>query len=161
MKAENVTHRYNKFMEAVQHANKTLLPKKSKKMWDDPVNDLRVINSRNVLNTAKDNYHVDPSEDSPMYVDELKEGLQKCYHQVEEEILKSKIQLMENTSRRSKNKESWNLVNDITGRKKVTLVLLRILGWERHFSNLLGQPPQVEDEDITINNMHTLLDIDY
>ena len=61
MEAENVTHRYNKFMEAVQHANKTLLPKKSKKMWHDPASDPRDINSRNVLNTAKDNYHLDPS----------------------------------------------------------------------------------------------------
>ena len=69
--AENVTHRYNKFMEAVQHANKTLLPKKSKKKWDDPASDPRVINSRKVLNTAKDNYHLDPSENTHMYVDEL------------------------------------------------------------------------------------------
>ena len=153
MEAENAINCYSKFVEAVQHANMILLPKKSRKKWDDPASDPRAIHSRKVLNIAKEkleNYHLDPSEDTRMYVDEMKGELQKSYHQVEEEILKSKIQLVESTSRQSKNKESWNLVIEITGRKKVTLVLLKAVAQKKDF--LIGK-----DTSLIFLNSHRKL----
>lgn len=47
-----------------------------------------------------------------------KEELKAVYKQVEEEIMKEKIRVVEMVADRCKNKESWNLVNQITGKKE-------------------------------------------
>ncbi len=65
---------------------------------------------------AKDKYHLEPCEEKREIVATKKELLKTCYTEVEEEILVSKIRRVEETADRCKNKESWNLVNNITGR---------------------------------------------
>ena len=164
---ESATDSYNKFIDAVQHTNRTLLPKKSRRKWDDPASDPIIIASRNLLNNAKAQYHLDPSENHRTEVSERKDELTDNYHQIEEEILRKKIHLVETNTWHNNNKESWNLVNEITGRKNSSCCLIdgvgpqeRLGNWQSHFSNLLGQPPQVEDEDITINNIHGPQNID-
>ena len=163
----NATTCYNNLVDAVQHASNTLLPKKPRKKWDDPAGDPRVMASRDDLIAAKEQYHLNPTEDTRVEVADKKEELKKNYQLVDEEILKKKIRSVENTASRCKNKESWNLVNEITGRKKSNNGLIagggpreRLQNWEKHFTKLLGQPPQVEDEAIVINTRHGPLDID-
>ena len=65
-----------------------------------------------------------------------------------------------------KNKESWNLVNNVTGRNNTTAGLIkegsveeRLKNWKDHFSKLLGQPPSVADENIPVRTIHPELDI--
>ena len=87
--------------------------------------------------------------------------------EVEEEILKSKIRKVEEAADRCKNKESWNLVNEITGRTRASCGLIeggsseeRVKNWEGHFSRLLGQPPVVPDPNIPIRTIHSPMDIE-
>lgn len=157
---------YGKFIDAVEHANNTLLPRRARKKWDDPTGDPRVIASRDNLISAKEQYHQDPTENARVSVAEKKEELKKNYQEVEVEILKKKIRRVETTACRNKNKESWDLVNEVTGRKKSNHGLIagggpkeRLLSWENHFTNLLGQPPHIEDELLVINTRHSPLDI--
>ena len=163
----DATTNYGHLTEAIQHANKSLLPQRPRRKWDDPAGDQRVATSREDLIIAKDQYHLDPTEDNRATVAEKKEILRCHYQQVEEEILRKKIRSVEETAARCKNKESWNLVNDVTGRKKSGCGFIdgggpqqRLNNWKAHFSKLLGQPPQVDNEDITINVRHGPLDID-
>ena len=93
--------------------------------------------------------------------------LKACYKEVEEEILKGKIRKVEDTADRCKNKESWKLVNDISGGTKPSCGLVqgggsteRLENWRKHFSGLLGQPPTVPDSSIPIRNIHPPLNIE-
>ena len=73
---------------------------------------------------TKDRYHQDPSEEKREEVATKKDLLKACYSEVEEEILKDKIRKVEDTADRCKNKESWNLVNEITGRTRSSCGLI-------------------------------------
>ncbi|KAL5271007.1 hypothetical protein ACHWQZ_G001606 [Mnemiopsis leidyi] len=72
-----------------------------------------------------------------------------------------------NTSIHRRIKESWELINDISGRTRTCCGLTegsspaeRLNNWKKHFAGLLGQPPSVPDANITIRNIHPPLDID-
>lgn len=163
----NVTLCYEKLVDAIEHANKTLLQKRPRKKWDDPTADPRVTTSRDNLIAAKVLYHLTPTDDTRTEVADKKEELKKNYQLVEEELLKKKIEKVQDTADRCKNKESWKLVNEVTGRKATNCGLIagggpreRLQNWEKHFTKLLGQPPQVEDDSIVIDTIHDTLDID-
>ena len=79
-------------------------------------NDPRVDRARRGLFLAQDQYHQEPCEEKREDVATKKDLLKACYREVEEEILKGKIRKVEDTADRCKNKESWKLVNDISGR---------------------------------------------
>ena len=80
---------------------------------------------------------------------------------MEEELLKQKIRKAENAADRCKNKESWNLVNEVSGKKKKPCGLVeggsregRLRAWKDHFTKLLGQPPVVPNEEVDIAAVH-------
>ena len=158
---------YGKLVEAIDATSKSLLPKKTRQRQIDPSSDPRVDVARRELFLAKDKYHQEPCEEKREEVATKKDQLRVCYTEVEEEILKNKIRKVEETADRCKNKESWNLVNDITGRTRSSCGLVeggssaeRLENWKKHFSGLLGQPPTVPDSDIPIRTIHPPLNID-
>ena len=160
------TARYEKFTKAVKSASEKLLPCKPKRRFDDPASDSRVEEARGKLFSAKEEYHVDPSEDNRQTVAEKKDVLSACYRTVEEELLKQKISKAENAADRCKNKESWDLVNEVSGRKKKPCGLVeggsregRLRAWKEHFTKLLGQPPEVPDNEMNIPSIHPPQDI--
>ena len=68
---------------------------------------------------------------------------------MEEEILNRKIKKVEETADRCKNKESWNLVNDITGRTRSSCGLIeggssveRLETWKKHSLDYLDNHPE-------------------
>ena len=163
---DDVTSRYKMLADSVQDTNKKLLKLRPRKRRDDPAGDNRVEEARNILFDAKDKYHLDPCEETRQTVKEKKDVLAHCYRTVEEETLKRKIYSAENAADRCKNKESWDLINDITGRKKKSCGLVeggsaegRLKSWKDHFTKLLGQAPSVPDEDVCIPIMHPTQDI--
>jgi hypothetical protein len=125
-----------------------------------------VLEARQVLGLAKDKYHQEPTEQKRKAVAEGKDKLKSCYQKVEEEGLTRKIRMVEDTADRCKNKESWNLVYDITGKNRSSSGLIeggsaeaRLKNWKTHFTKLLGQPPIVPNDDIPIRNIHQPLNI--
>ena len=74
---------------------------------------------------------------------------------------------METAAERCKNKESWTVINEITGRRKGGGCQIKGNGpeerkknWLSHFKDLLGKPPEVEDEDLLIETQSTELNIE-
>ena len=61
---------------------------------------------------------MDPSEDHRYQVKLAKDNLSKMYDVVQEEILEEKIVRVENSHKRSKHKNSWNLINEISDWKR-------------------------------------------
>ena len=93
--------------------------------------------------------------------------LQDAYSLVEEEELNHLIKRVEESSINSNLKESWNLINTITGRThsnrgfiKGNSPLDRLKKWLDHFQDLLGKVPQVTDDATEIgkvfNNLHIM-----
>lgn len=162
----SATVKYGKFVEALNTTNESLLPKKTRRKADDPASDSRVQEARRELYLAKDVYHQEPSEQNRETVAEKKGFLKSCYDEIEGDILRRKILMVEETANRCKNKESWNLVNDITGKNRSNSGLIeggsseeRLNNWKAHFVKLLGQPPRVPNENLPIQNIHPPLDI--
>ena len=115
---DEATERYGKLVVAIESANKSYLPKKARHKQIDPSSDPRVDSARRELFLAKDKFHQYTCEENRVEVSIRKDALKARYTEVEEEILKDKIRKVEETADRCKNKESWNLINDITGRTK-------------------------------------------
>ncbi|KAL5259931.1 hypothetical protein ACHWQZ_G010146 [Mnemiopsis leidyi] len=160
----NPTAEYGKFMDTVHETNKKLLEHIPRRRRDDPSKD--VAERRRNLFKAKEDYHSDPSEETRDFVRYCKETLESSYAVVAEESLSSKIRQAEIAADRCKNKESWALINDITGRKNKSSSLIdggsaegRLKNWQEHLKKLLGQPPVVPDEEMEVPTVHPPQDI--
>ncbi|KAL5253694.1 hypothetical protein ACHWQZ_G013463 [Mnemiopsis leidyi] len=145
------------YLEATNHR----FQKRPNKLWTH-LSDGTLCQSQ----IAKDNYHTDPSESTGERVRECKEALAESYRLVEKETLSFKISQAENAADRCKNKESWALINDTTGRKSKPCSLAeggsakgRLRNWKAHFVKLLGQPPSVPDQELEIPAIHPMQSI--
>ena len=113
--------------------------------------------------------HADPSEEYRDMVKVKKQSLCAVYQLVDEEQLVSKITQAENCADRCNHKESWDLDNEITGRKKSNGGLIKgglveaqreKKKWLDHFKFLLGQHPEGAPDDLEIVQQHEDLNID-
>jgi len=165
--AYSATESYDKFVTAVEEASKLLLPKKQRQKRTCSSDDPRVVMMREDLNKAQERYHHDPQERNREEVAQRKAQLRECYGTVEGEFLKEKIRGIERHVVHQNTKKSWDLVNEVTQRKKTNSGLIdggsaseRLKSWKDHFVNLLGQPPSVPDEDIPIRTICPPQDIE-
>ena len=157
----NPTAHYEKLVDSIHAANKKLLKPTRRRHRNNPSADARVQEDREILFKAKDNYHLNPCEETREAVKTGKENLAGSYRKIEEESLVRKIRQAENAADRCKNKESWDLINDISGRKSKSASQIdggssegRLKAWQEHFTKLLGQPPAVPDEDMDVPALH-------
>ena len=95
---------------------------------------------------------------------ENKQKIQQAYKELQEKELESMIEKVENADDRSKHGESWNLIDQISGRKKGRQGIVngktkeeRVSNWFKHFQTLLGKDPgnteQVEDIEAVLHDM--------
>ena len=97
---------------------------------------------------------------------EKKEELYSTYVIIEQEELTSKVEAVEQAHASSRHGEAWKLINDISGRNCAQSSKLkadspeeRVKLWYNHFSNLLGSPPKISEEDTPIHTVFDALDI--
>ena len=76
-----------------------------------------MCSARTELLEAEKKYHAEPSKQQREVIKDKKKSLDNAYLQAEEDALVMKIKRAENCADRCKNKESWTLINDISGRK--------------------------------------------
>ena len=164
--SSDITTQYERLTTAIAEANEKLLPRRKKQSTDDPSTDHRVVDARKELMKSKTLYHTQPSEDHRYSVKLQKDILENAYKVVEEENLTNKIRKVEQAADRCKNKESWDLINNITGRKKSSCGLIkggsakdRMAKWKDHFENLLGQPPIGAPDDLVVHQRFSDLNI--
>ena len=152
--------------EAIKATSQELLKPFPRRKSVTPSSDSRVCAARTKLIRAKENFLLDPSDGNCTAVADKKKSLEECYSVVQEESLKKKIAQAEKAADRCKNKESWRLVNEVTERKNTFCGLTeggsaegRLACWKNHFVRLLGQPPDVPDDDPVISQVHPPLPI--
>jgi hypothetical protein len=162
---ETATETYQHFVDANEEAmNLVPVIKRSKKhhQSDHP----RIVTARKAVDTARAIFLTSGSED---HLDDLKAAktfLLSVYNQLKEEELEAKVTEIEKASESMKYGEAWNMVNNISGRGAAkagqiegTTADTRVKTWFTHFKNLLGNPPEVEDEEEDIPQIFTDLDI--
>ena len=166
MDSNTATIRYEKFLEAIKCSNEKLLKPVQRKKSEDPASELKIVEARSELALAKGTYHASPSEAAREVVSSKKDNLLSCYTSLLEQNITTKIARAEQAADRCKNRESWRLVNEVTGRKKRGISLVeggsakgRLDAWTTHFRNLLGLPPQVPDENMDVETVFPSLDI--
>ena len=113
-----VSRRYGNLITAIAETNESMVPKIEKKRRENYSADPRISAAGEHLRTAKDQYHNAPTEDSRLKVDERKGELSAAYAKAREEVLTEKISRVETAADRCKSKESWMVINDITGEKE-------------------------------------------
>ena len=76
------------------------------------------------------------------------------------------IMALKNAHANGRHKESWKIINQISGRKGCRAGQIkgeskeeRIRNWYEHFKGLLGNPPVITDEEKAIEDIFTDLDI--
>ena len=160
------TKLYGDWIKAIKETSEEQLPKIEKRQKADPSKDPRITDARSEVKESYSSYRMDPTEDHRYQVKLAKDNLSKMYDVVQEEILEEKIVRVENSHKRAKHKQSWNLINEIAGRKRAAGSQIkgkdaeeRVESWKEHFKNLLGQPPSVTDEDEEIPRIHPDLNI--
>ena len=114
---------------------------------------MKEIDRKNVQ-SAFEIYTAKPLEENRIQLQTAKMLLQKTYDIVEEEELNKKIEQVENADARCRHGKSWKIINNISGRNISKSGILkgkskeeRVNNWYKHFSQLLGKEPVIEDED--------------
>ena len=117
-------------------------------------NNPNVIAARNKINNAFSNYEQDPTNEKEKMLQDEKANLKNVYDQAYEEELERLISKVEQADARAKHAESWKLINEISGRKAPKKGILkgnsskdRVDSWYKHFSELLGNEPNIPDMD--------------
>ena len=98
-----------------------------------------------------------------------KEQTNKLYDvfaMIDREELACKVEVVESANRNSQHGAAWKLINDISGRNSSQTSTLkanspeeRVQLWHTHFSNLLGNPPVISDQDTPIDKVFDSLPI--
>ena len=77
-----------------------------------------------------------------------------------------KINLVEECDQNSQHKAAWDLINDLSGRRKAMKGQIRgetqserLLSWYSHFQQLLGNPPVITDENEEIGRVFQQFDM--
>ena len=153
---EDISDTYERIIDINAEVTRELVPFliKTKKMYPSTENtvskareDTRIAN-REYEDNPKINQHNNTESRNKLYT---------AYTHIAVDTLEEKIKQIENADLNRKYILSWELINEITGRKTTQKGMLkgknqteRLQTWYKHFQDLLGKPPNIEDENETI-----------
>ena len=163
---DNATKKYQHFITANLEATHELIPVKEKPAKSMTSKNPRVNEARQNVQKSFDKYISDSSEENRIVLQSDKDHLKEAYDTVMEEEVDELVKRVEQADARYRHRESWKIINEISGRKSVKAGVLkgkckeeRIRNWHEHFSQLLGKPPEVDNVDQEI--MPVLQDLQY
>ena len=166
----NATENYQNFVDANQQAAESCLTKVTKKKGRRELClDHRVSDARAEVKRAYSTLQSDKGDNKTnqeMYANK-KETLYSTYNDLEQEDLEEKISQVEAAHESHKYGLSWQLINSISGRKSCQTAKIHVengetrqQAWLSHFSNLLGDPPQLLADEEAIHTIFPNLLID-
>ena len=150
---DSPTESYAHLIKANDECAQELILKKKKKKKQTRSEDPRIEAARKKTEKAAHDYNINPSNFNREELQSCKKALAETYELIEEEELDAMIKEAESADRRSQHRESWSLINKITGRKAAKQGIIkarnkeeRLKKWYDHFYQLLGNQPTVEGE---------------
>ena len=151
----NAENMYQNIILAHEESGKSHIPirkkKKKKNTWESD----EVSKKRQALHKAFEQNRSNPTPQNNQIVQNAKEELDWAYLKEQENYIKNQVKKLENAHQNQKTKLVWNIVNEISARKNSKKGQIRaknpeerIKLWKKHFKNLLGQPPNIEDKTV-------------
>ena len=142
--------KYNCLGKSCADISKQLLPKKKAKKWSNLQNSPKVIQDRDNLKKAL-------ISGRTVAIMNAKRRLAQSYKTAEECYIETQIQIIEDASFNQKHAIAWNVLNEVSGRKPANPPV-KLKGstnekkqqWKDYFSSLLGQPPNIPDDDFVV-----------
>ena len=164
---ETISETYNNLINANKETAKELIPSKQKSKKKRIAKDMRVVEARQKVEEASIVYFREPSDENRESMQQHKDGLRQIYDEIQEEELDKLLAKVESANEEAKHKESWRLINEITGPKTIKTSLIKAKDkderkekWLEHFRDLLGKEPNVNtDEEFKISQVFENLDI--
>ena len=151
----DATSLYNNLIIANNEAAKELIPAKKRTKREILSNDDRVSTARDKVNEAFAKYEANPNNTNQEQFRDEKANLKSTYDQVFLDELESLIKQVENADLRAQHSESWKIINQISGRKAAKKGIIkgknkdeRVSSWYRHFSQLLGNEPNIRNSNL-------------
>ena len=151
---EDISDTYERFIDINAEVTRELVPLliKTKKMC--PSTENTVSRAREDTRIANREYEDNPNEINQHNNTESCNKLYTAYTHIAVDTLL--IKQIENADLNRKYILSWELINEITGRKTTQKCMIkgknqkeRLQTWYKHFQDLLGKPPNIEDENET------------
>ena len=128
--------------------------------------DTRINDAREKFNQALSIYSASPTSDKELLLQEQKRSLYEKYSIVQEEEITDMVQKVELSLYTNQHKLSWQLINNLTGRKNAKKGIIKgntkqdlLSKWHEHFKNLLGKEPIITHPDEDIKTIFENLDI--
>ena len=151
----DATSLYNNLIIANNEAAKELIPAKKRTKREVLSNDDRVSTARDKVNEAFAKYEANPNNTNQEQLRDEKANLKSTYDQVFQDELEGLIKQVENADLRAQHSESWKIINQISGRKAAKKGIIkgknkdeRVSSWYRHFSQLLGNEPNIRNSNL-------------
>ena len=151
---DTATEEYQHLIQANNETAQKLMPPRKKRTKRQLSEDTRVVEARQKVQNAFNDYQKEPDKDHQTKLQFEKQNLQEAYNVISEEELESLIQKVENADSTHRHAESWKLINEISGRKSAKKGVLkgnskeeRLKKWFTHFSDLLGKEPTISGDD--------------
>ena len=140
---ENATEKYGKFIEANAETAEQLLPRKKRTKPSIISNDQRIVEARSRVQLAFANIQLLSSQENQQKLKECKNNFKSAYDVVMEEVFEKDIREVEAANSTNNSRESWKLINRISGRKTTKQGIMkaktkeeRVRKWFHHFSTL-------------------------
>ena len=158
---------YERFVENVKEVSEEILPTLKSRKKEKYSSDHRITTAREDLIQATLQLSKDRNGRSKQKYKRAKSNLRTAYEIVIEEDMEKKVTAIENTHANSRHRESWRLINDLSGRKSAKKSQIRGGSakerqelWLDHFKSLLGGTSQdVSAETEAIEKIFDTLDI--
>ena len=163
-----MSERYERLVEAINVTAVGCMrqvPKlKMKLNYQDP----RIINAREAITSAHKDLVKNKFQSNRTLYKQNKIEMFLMFKVINDEELEKKVIVIDQADLGMGYLESWNLVNEISGRKVIQLSQLigknaedRVVLWYEHFRKLLGNSPVVTDENEEISPVFENLHIKY
>ena len=158
---------YGQFLAANEEATRKWVPTK-RRMRSFPISKHQnVIQARARMEEARRSYDKERNEENREVLNDAKHQLFNTYDQVKGDMLMEKVERVEAVHGERQYKESWKIINEMSGRKRPREGQLegsspgkRVASWFNHFRDLLGAQPSVEGAEADIPTILENLDID-
>ena len=127
--------------------------------------DPRIINDREAITSAHKELVKEKCQSNRTLYKQKKIEMFQMYKVIKDEEMEKKVIVIEQADLGMRYLESWNLINEISGRKDTQSSQLngnnaedRVVLWYEHFRKLLGNLPEVtyENEEIPILPLPTV-----
>ncbi|KAJ8413165.1 hypothetical protein AAFF_G00091610 [Aldrovandia affinis] len=158
---------YERFLSASEEATRKWVPTKGRHRASPRSKHPEVVRARTRVEEARRSFEREGTAESQEELNGAKQQLFSTYDRIKGEELMEKVKKVETVHGERRYKESWKVINEMSGRKRSREGQLagcspeeRVTSWFTHFRDLLGTHPTVDGAEEEIPAVLTSLEID-